>query len=115
MYSISISTIIMFGRLSEFAEYHESTISGSADDGFMFIWIVDGRIRHFSRTGRASGDAWKKIIKYDINGNFTKLICSPFEEGNRKKRSILGCPGKISQISGAIIDPMPSEILAGDQ
>jgi hypothetical protein len=39
------STIVIFGRSSEFAEYHESTISGSVDDGLRLIGLVDGRIR----------------------------------------------------------------------
>jgi hypothetical protein len=84
MYSISLSTIVVFGCRAEFAEYHKSTISGSGDDGIKFIWLVDRRIRCSSRVGRARGDAWKKISKYDINGDFVKIIGSFIEEGDRK-------------------------------
>jgi hypothetical protein len=73
----------MFGCSFEFAEYHKSIINGLEDGGLKFIGLVDGRIRRSSRVGTERGDAWKKIIKYDINGDFIQIICSFIEESDK--------------------------------
>jgi hypothetical protein len=56
-----------------------------------------GRYRRWAR-----GDAWKKIIKYDINGDFSKIICLFIEKGDRECEVFCAARKKAGESSGIV-------------
>jgi hypothetical protein len=114
MDSISISAFVVFGSLSEFGDYHVSTIKGSVDDDFRFIWLGEGRIRNPMRVRREGGDVSRKIMTYDINGDFAKAICSFIEGRDRKTMPVGLSQRQTRQMSAAVTALMHSEKLADD-